>query len=157
MPFGMRNYWTGRFLTDLDDDLIRFLLEHFARGSEPGEATVLIEPFHGAASRVPTDDTAFAFRHARFNVSGLAHWDNPEGDSHAIEWAAAVRDRLRPLSAGSYLNLRERHGGGHDRRCIRCGRVCPLTGCQDGLGPRQHLPVQSQHLAGRGCLALVMS
>jgi FAD/FMN-containing dehydrogenase len=104
MPFGMRNYWTGRFLTDLDDDLIRFLVEHFARGSEPGEATVLIEPFHGAASRVPTDDTAFAFRHARFNVSGLAHWDDPEGDSHAIEWAAAVRDRLRPLSAGSYLN-----------------------------------------------------
>jgi FAD/FMN-containing dehydrogenase len=104
MPFGMRNYWTGRFLTELDDDLIGFLVEHFTHGPEPGEATVLIEPFHGAASRVPSEDTAFAFRHARFNVSGLAHWDHPERDNHAIEWAAAVRDRLRPLSAGSYLN-----------------------------------------------------
>ena len=53
---------------------------------------------------MPVEDTAFAFRHARFNVSGLAHWDHPERDSSAIEWAAAVRDRLQPLSAGSYLN-----------------------------------------------------
>jgi hypothetical protein len=65
---------------------------------------VLIEPFHGAASRVPTEDTAFAFRHARFNVSGLAHWEHPERDGLAIEWAGAVRDRLKPVSAGSYLN-----------------------------------------------------
>ena len=103
MPFGLRNYWTGRFLTEFDDDLIGFLVEHL-RGPEPGNASILIEPFHGAAARVPSEDTAFAFRHARFNVSGLAHWDDPERDSFAIEWAAAVRERLRPLSAGSYLN-----------------------------------------------------
>jgi hypothetical protein len=104
MPFGLRNYWTGRFITELDDELIGFLVEHFARGPEPGEATVLLEPFHGAASRVPVEDTAFVFRHARFNVSGLAHWDRPGRDGFATEWAAAVRDRLRPVSVGSYLN-----------------------------------------------------
>lgn len=104
MPFGLRNYWTGRFLTELDDDLIGFLVEHFAHGLAPGEASVLIEPFHGAASRVPVEDTAFPSRRARFNVSGLAHWDHPDRDLRAIEWATAVRDRLRPFSVGSYLN-----------------------------------------------------
>lgn len=103
MPFGLRNYWTGRFLNDLDDDLIAFLVEHL-RGPEPGDASILIEPFHGAASRVPSEDTAFAFRHARFNVSGLAHWEQPERDSSGIEWAGSVRERLQPLSVGSYLN-----------------------------------------------------
>jgi FAD/FMN-containing dehydrogenase len=104
MPFGLRNYWTGRFLTELDDDLIHFLVEHYAHGLELSEATVLIEPFHGAASRVPSEDTAFAFRHARFNISGIAHWRDPERDAVAVDWAAAVRDRLTPASAGSYLN-----------------------------------------------------
>ena len=36
MPFGMRNYWTGRFLTGFDDDLIRFLVEHSPRAGASG-------------------------------------------------------------------------------------------------------------------------
>jgi hypothetical protein len=33
MPFGLRNYWTGRFVDELPDDLIDFLVEHQSYGN----------------------------------------------------------------------------------------------------------------------------
>ena len=104
MPFGLRNYWTGRFLEELPDELIDDLVEHHARAPEGAEDTILFEPLHGAASRVDTAATAFAFRHARFNVSPIAVWDDPALDDAEIAWAKTARDRLQPLSRGGYLN-----------------------------------------------------
>ncbi len=104
MPFGLRNYWTGRFLPELPDDLIGFLVEHFATSHPDSSNTVLFEPLHGVASRVSPDATAFGFRDARFNVSGLAVWEDPSLDSAEIAWAYGVRERLGPLSRGGYLN-----------------------------------------------------
>jgi hypothetical protein len=104
MPFGLRNYWTGRFLPDLSDDLIGFLVEHFATRHPDSYNTVLFEPLHGVASRVSPEETAFGFRDARFNVSGLAVWEDPSLDTIEIAWAHGVRERLAPLSRGGYLN-----------------------------------------------------
>jgi FAD/FMN-containing dehydrogenase len=105
-PFGLRHYWTSRFVEDLPDDLIDFLV---AAASEemPGtdaELQILFEPVHGAASRVPEDSTAFPFRSAQFNISGLSIWDDPALDEEMIDRARVVRERLSPLSRGGYLN-----------------------------------------------------
>jgi FAD/FMN-containing dehydrogenase len=105
-PFGPRHYWTSRFIEDLPDDLIDFLVAA-AGQALPGPAAgleVLFEPVHGAASRVPEESTAFPFRSARFNISGLSIWDDPALDEEMTSRARAVRDRLIPLSKGGYLN-----------------------------------------------------
>jgi FAD/FMN-containing dehydrogenase len=105
-PFGLRHYWTSRFVEDLPDDLIDFLVATVGEAL-PGATAgleILFEPLHGAASRVPEASTAFPFRSARFNVSGLSVWDDPAMDEEMIGRARSVRDRLSPLSGGGYLN-----------------------------------------------------
>lgn len=104
MPFGLRNYWTGRFTEQLPDDVIAFLVDHYAKADGRAHNTILFEPLHGAASRVDRAATAFAYRNARFNISPLAVWEDPAMDQGQIEWAKIARDRLQDLSAGGYLN-----------------------------------------------------
>jgi FAD/FMN-containing dehydrogenase len=104
LPFGLRNYWTGRFVKVLPDDLIDDLVEDFALNNPDVHSSMLFEPLHGAAARVGATATAFAFRHARFNVSPMAIWADPALDRAQVTWAQAVRDRLRPLATGGYLN-----------------------------------------------------
>ena len=123
MPFGLRHYWTSRFTEEFPDDLIDFLVDHHASGPHGNHNTLLFEPLHGAAAAVPEDATAFASRRARFNVSGIAVWEDPALDAEEIAWAGAVRDRLEPLAVGGYLNyatdptdVAGAFGGGHLER-----------------------------------------
>jgi len=104
VPFGLRHYWTGRFLRELPDDVIDSVVERFAEGPDSSDNCVLFEPFHGAARRVDPLDTAFGHRDARFNVSPMAIWEDPSLDEQEIEWAAGIRGLLEPLSFGGYLN-----------------------------------------------------
>src|SRR5262249_2659044 len=67
MPFGLRNYWSGRFLSELPDAVIQLTTNHL----RPKEltATILLEPLRGAAARVTADATAFAGREASYNAT----------------------------------------------------------------------------------------
>lgn len=104
MPFGLRNYWTGRFLRELPDDLIQSLVEHHLTSPDTSYNAMLFEPFHGAAARVDPLATAFGHRHARFNVTAFAVWEDPAQDDYELGWATAVRDLMQPISSGGYLN-----------------------------------------------------
>ncbi|MFJ2646207.1 hypothetical protein ACIO1C_05695 [Streptomyces sp. NPDC087420] len=59
---------------------------------------IAIHHFHGAATRVPEDATAFGLRRKHFVVETVAAWepDDPDGDAHRA-WAWA-RTRLRAMS-----------------------------------------------------------
>ena len=109
IPFGLRHYWKGHFVTGLPDELIDFVVEHYARRTSPLGA-VLIEPLHGYATRVPDGATAFANRHAAFNLSGLSVWDSPTDDEEQIAWARAFAEGIEPHSSrgGGYLNYMAR-------------------------------------------------
>src|SRR5438105_4189832 len=72
MQFGLRHYWSGRFLRDLPDEAIEMTAAQFARPEVEG--SVLFEPLHGAAGRVATDATAFAGREARYNATFTSAW-----------------------------------------------------------------------------------
>jgi FAD/FMN-containing dehydrogenase len=124
LPFGLRHYWKGHFVTGLNDELIDFAVEHFAKRTSP-LGTILIEPMHGHATRVPDDATAFANRHAAYNVSGIAVWDSPEDDEAQIAWARAFGEGVRPSSArgGGYLNY--------------MGRDEPLERVEAAFGPEK--------------------
>jgi FAD/FMN-containing dehydrogenase len=105
IPYGLRHYWKGHFVTGLPDELIDFMVEHFARRTSP-LGSILVEPLLGYATRVPDDATAFANRHAAFNLSGISVWESPEDDEAQVAWARDFADGISPYSSrgGGYVN-----------------------------------------------------
>jgi FAD/FMN-containing dehydrogenase len=103
MPFGLRNYWSGRFLAELPDELLALTNERFLESEIAGG--VLFEPLHGAPTRVASDATAFAGREAHWNATFINVWTNPEEDERQIETARAYSTALEPWRiGGGYLN-----------------------------------------------------
>jgi FAD/FMN-containing dehydrogenase len=110
MPFGLRNYWSGRFLRELPDDVIELAASHFtdpdARGS------VLFEPIFGAAARVPPEATSFAGREARYNATFTSAWTEPRDDERRIESARSFSAALAPWAiGGGYVNYASESSG----------------------------------------------
>ena len=66
---------------------------------------VLLEPMHGAATRVPPEATAFAGREAKYNATFIGVWIDPSEDEQRIEWARTFSTGLAPWTiGGGYLN-----------------------------------------------------
>lgn len=105
-PFGIRHYWKSQFTDGLSDDLIDDVVEHYNARTKGSISSILIEPVHGQATRVPKDATAFGRRAPGFNVSVLGHWRDPAGDEAEISWvrAGAARVTARNPEGGGYLN-----------------------------------------------------
>ena len=106
MPFGLRNYWKGHFLRDLDGPTLAAVAAACAGPDTPGDSFVLIEGLVGAGRTEPDGGAAFGQRAARWNASALAIWESPEDDEAAIRWARRVVELLEPLSlsGGGYVN-----------------------------------------------------
>jgi FAD/FMN-containing dehydrogenase len=103
MPFGLRTYWSGRFLRELPDELIELTAARFADGDVTG--TVLFEPLSGAAARVPPEATAFAGREASFNATFINSWVDPSEDERKIDIARSFSSGLAPWAiGGGYIN-----------------------------------------------------
>ncbi len=102
MPFGLRNYWSGRFLRELPDELIQLSADHLGAGV-PGQ--IMFEPIFGAAARVPAEATAFAGRDAAYNATFIGTWEDPEEDERRIAAARGYSVLLEPWSTGAeYVN-----------------------------------------------------
>jgi FAD/FMN-containing dehydrogenase len=103
MPFGLRNYWSGRFLRELPDDVIELTATHFE--SPDANGSLLFEPLYGAAARVALDRTAFAGREAKYNATFSSVWTDPNDDELQIAQARAYSVALAPWAAGGgYIN-----------------------------------------------------
>jgi len=109
IPFGLRHYWKSHFVTGLPDELVDFVVEHYARRASP-RGTVLIEPLQGSATRVPDDATAFANRYAAFNLSCMSIWEAADEDDAQVAWAREFGEGIQPYSTrgGGYLNYMAR-------------------------------------------------
>jgi FAD/FMN-containing dehydrogenase len=104
LPRGALNYWKSQFLADLSDEAIRVMVDRFESCESP-MSSLLIEHFHGAASRVPVSATACALRVTGFNVAIISQWmDRRETDRH-IAWCRGTFEALKPFLAETrYLN-----------------------------------------------------
>jgi len=103
MPFGLRQYWSGRFLAELPDELLTGTGEQFLESELVGG--VLFEPLHGAPKRVASAATAFAGREARWNATFINVWFDAGEDDQEIETARAYSRKLEPWQVGGgYLN-----------------------------------------------------
>jgi hypothetical protein len=66
---------------------------------------IVLEHFHGAASRVPVTDTACAMRITGFNVVLISQWSDRRDSDHHISWCRETYAALRPyLGSFRYVN-----------------------------------------------------
>jgi FAD/FMN-containing dehydrogenase len=106
-PKGAFNYWKAQFLTDLSDDAIRTLVMAFEACPSP-MSQIILEYFHGAASRVPVSSTACALRTTGFNVVVISQWASAADTQRGIAWARNTFAALTPfLATTRYLNYLE--------------------------------------------------
>jgi len=109
-PKGALSYWKSQFLTDLSDDVIQVLANRFASCPSP-MSNIVIEHFHGAASRVPVSATACTMRVTGFNVALISQWADAAHTNENIEWCrttyAALQPFLAPMRYVNYLDYDE--------------------------------------------------
>jgi len=104
LPKGALNYWKAQFLADLSDDCIDTMVDIFATCPSP-MSQIVLEHFHGAASRIPVSDTACAMRISGFNVVIISQWMDPRDNERCISWARDVYAALGPyLGTTRYVN-----------------------------------------------------
>jgi FAD/FMN-containing dehydrogenase len=104
-PKGMRSYWKGAYVNEFTDAAIE---QHLIHGPKvPGvSATMHLYPINGAAGRVTSDDTAFAYRNATFAPVFVAAWQDPAEDQERIKWVRDYYEAIAPHSEpGGYINF----------------------------------------------------
>ena len=100
-----RHYWKGHFVREIPDELLDELLKRIvALGRAPGG--IMIESLHGAPKDADVPPSAVGFRHAAFNVSIMAVWQDPALDAEQINWAREAAAAVEPwsFSGGGYVN-----------------------------------------------------
>ncbi len=104
-PGGLQHYWKANFVTELTDDAIDAHLEHGPKVPVVN-STVHIYSINGAANRVASDATAFAYRDATFATVIAGMWPDPADNEDNIKWVRDYYDATAPLSEeGGYVNF----------------------------------------------------
>ena len=103
-PRGALNYWKSSFLTELSDGLCEMMIACFEKCPTP-MGQILVENFHGAATRVGEGDTAFPHRRPGYNLVIISEWTDPAATEACIAWGRETYDALAPFhAAGRYVN-----------------------------------------------------
>jgi hypothetical protein len=84
-PAGEHYYWKSAFMPKLTDDAIDTLIAAHERNPVPTNQ-LLLEHFHGAATRVPVDATAYALRDSGYNTLVLGHWADAAHGAVSTAW-----------------------------------------------------------------------
>ena len=103
-PAGQQYYFKCPFLRELSDEAISAIVEYCE--VLPTEQTqVVIEHMHGAASRVPVEQTAFGLRRVHYSINIMPAWNDPALAEKCILWAqgfAAILQRFG--GSDTYVN-----------------------------------------------------
>ena len=102
-PQGRQNYLKSHFVSEVSDDMVDIVLEHFERVTSP-LSSVLFQYLGNAARRVPAGETAFGHRHALAEWATNAVFMDPGESEVHIRWAREFSTALLPFSSGAYIN-----------------------------------------------------
>ncbi len=107
-PPGMRSYWRGEYMRELDDAALETFLEHAvdvtAQGM-PFTQAIIFRIGQGVAA-VPDGATAFSQRDARYLFHPISMWSDAADDERLITANRAFATAMRSFSTGaSYLNF----------------------------------------------------
>jgi FAD/FMN-containing dehydrogenase len=104
-PGGLQHYWKANFVTELTDAAIDAHLEHGPKVPVVN-STVHIYSINGAANRVASDATAFAYRDATFATVIAGMWPDAGDNEDNIKWVKDYYNATAPLSEeGGYVNF----------------------------------------------------
>lgn len=130
VPSGMHWDLRTRTVSALTPDVLDILVDSAEHRPGPG-AAIGLRPFHGAATRVGADDTAFGVRTSHVVIE-ISAGREPDDDADAYrQWAETLRTALEPHALpGGYPNflLLEQHDqvahayGSHAARVIAAKR-----------------------------------
>lgn len=98
------NYWKSSFISELTDEVITILTSQFA-ACPLTMSKLILEHFHGAATRRAPDDTAFPHRQNGYNVLIIAQWTDAADSDANVAWARQTYAALEPhMDQGVYSN-----------------------------------------------------
>jgi FAD/FMN-containing dehydrogenase len=103
-PRGALNYWKSNFLAALKDAAIDTMIERFAAAPSPMSG-LLLEHFHGAATRVGPTETAFPHRAVGYNFLAVGEWLDASATAANVAWTREAYGAMAPhFTAGRYVN-----------------------------------------------------
>jgi len=104
-PKGLRNYFRGGFVDDLDEAVIDVALAHGVRMPSP-MSQIHFHQMGGAVGRVAPGATAFSGRHAGYTYNVISTWTDKTEDAHHVDANRETAAALAPLSiGGEYVNF----------------------------------------------------
>ena len=104
-PAGLQWYWRADFFNDISDAAIE-VHRKYGGHLPTGHSTMHLYPIDGAASRVPADATAFAYRDGGWAGVIVGVDPDPANAGLISEWARDYWNELHPTSAGgAYVNF----------------------------------------------------
>jgi hypothetical protein len=102
---GLHNETRNHWMSTVDDEAIDLLVTGAAHLTSPYSA-LAIHQFHGASSRVPAADTAWALRRDHLLLEIISTWDPDDDATPHRRWAREMREVIAPHALpGGYPNL----------------------------------------------------
>ena len=98
-PAGLQWYWRADFFNEISDAAIEVHLK-YGEQLPTGHSTMHLYPIDGAASRVPADATAFAYRDGGWAGVIVGVDPDPANADLISRWAKDYWQELHPTSAG---------------------------------------------------------
>jgi len=118
-PPGLQWYWRSDFFETISDDAIQVHLR-YGEALPTGHSTMHLYPIDGAAARVPSGDTAFAYRDGGWAGVIVGVDPDPANAQLISEWARDYWTDLHPTSAGGgYVNFLMEEGQERIRAAYR--------------------------------------
>ena len=111
-PPGMPQYWRADFIEEFTDEAIAKYAEVGPSYTVP-MTQIHLYPIDGAASRVPSDATAWEYRSARWASVLFSVSPDPADAPSLREWTVGAWEALHPYSAkggGAYVNFMMEEG-----------------------------------------------
>jgi FAD/FMN-containing dehydrogenase len=104
-PAGLQQYWRADFFNEISDAAIDVHVK-YGKQLPTGLSAMHLHPIDGAASRVPGDATAFAYRDGGWAGVIIGVDPDPANAGLISQWARDYWEELRPTSAGGgYVNF----------------------------------------------------
>jgi FAD/FMN-containing dehydrogenase len=104
-PAGLQWYWRADFFSEISDAAID-VHRKYGQQLPTGHSTMHLYPIDGAASRVPEDATAFAYRDGGWAGVIVGVDPDPASAGRISEWTRDYWEELHPTSAGGgYVNF----------------------------------------------------
>ena len=150
-PAGLQWYWRADFFNEISDAAIDVHRKYGDR-LPTGHSTMHMYPIDGAASRVPADATAFAYRDGGWAGVIVGVDPDPANAAAISEWAKDYWQELHPTSAGgAYINFMMNEGQDRVRASYR-GNYDRLTQVKQRYDPGNifHINQNIQPAGGSG-------